>query len=343
MPVTINVDFGGGTIRVGCHDDSSERPAFLDWPQTGSADDLDRVRSSALELLAGRRCEAVALALPGVVDAAAGTLLGVHGKYQWAMGRDLRGWAAEALGVSREQTCIENDARAALIGEVATGAAVGMRDVALMILGTGVGTAAMIDGHPLRGRRGHAGNLGGHFTVGLATTAAAATPPSTPESATPRCNCGNVGCAEVFGGSWAIGPLLRRDPNWAGSALHRATESGGADTKDPGFGELHRAAESGDPVAVRTREIVLAAWCATAVNLCHGYDPEVLVLSGGPMAAADFVVPRISAWLDEHLWATLTRPPVLVAPDPAQSVVRGLVTLAGQTLADPDHQEPRHG
>lgn len=340
MPVTINVDFGGGTIRVGCHDDSAERPAFLDWPQTGSADDLDTVRASATELLAGRRCDAVAIAVPGVVDAAAGTLLGVHGKYQWAMGRDLRTWAAEALGVAREHTCIENDARAALIGEAATGAAAGQRDVALMILGTGVGTAAMIDGHPLRGRRGHAGNLGGHFTVGLATTAESATPPSTPESATPRCNCGNVGCAEVFGGSWAIGPLLRRDPDWAASTLHRTA---GSEAREPGFGELHRAAEAGDPVALRTREIVLAAWCATAVNLCHGYDPAVLVLSGGPMAAADFVVPRITAWLDEHLWATLARPSVEVAPDPDQSVVRGLITLAGQTLADPNPQETRHG
>lgn len=335
MPVTINVDFGGGTVRIGCHDTGTHTgaegtPALVlrEWPQSGEAGDLELVRQGGIELLAGRRCDAVSIAVPGVVDAHAGTLLGVHGKYQWAKGRDLRQWAADAFEVDRDRTCVENDARAALIGEASTGVAAGRRDVALLILGTGVGTAAMIDGVALRGRRGHAGNLGGHFTVGLDTTPAAATAPSSPEAATPRCNCGNVGCAEVFGGSWAIEPLLRRDPDWAGSALQQAA----ADTR-LGFGELNRAAEQGDPVAVRTREIVLAAWCATAVNLCHGYDPEVLVLSGGPMAAADLVVPRIRNWLDEHLWSTLSTPEVLVADRPDQSVIGGLITLSGQAVA----------
>ena len=57
-----------------------------------------------------------------------------------------------------------NDAHAALLGEVWRGAARGLRDVMLFTLGTGVGGAAMVDGHLLRGAIGRAGHLG-HITV----------------------------------------------------------------------------------------------------------------------------------------------------------------------------------
>ena len=59
---------------------------------------------------------------------------------------------------------ILNDAHAALLGEVWRGAARGQRNVMLFTLGTGVGGAAMVDGHLLRGAIGRAGHLG-HITV----------------------------------------------------------------------------------------------------------------------------------------------------------------------------------
>ena len=40
-----------------------------------------------------------------------------------------------------------NDAQAALLGEARLGAAAGSRNVVLLTLGTGVGGAAMVDGH----------------------------------------------------------------------------------------------------------------------------------------------------------------------------------------------------
>ena len=84
---------------------------------------------------------------------------------------------------------VENDARAALLGELAHGAAVGVRDAVLLVAGTGIGTAAVIDGQLIRGRSGHAGILGGHLTI---------------DRGGDPCNCGNLGCAEVYGGSWSL-------------------------------------------------------------------------------------------------------------------------------------------
>lgn len=55
---------------------------------------------------------------------------------------------------------VMNDAHAALLGEVWLGAARGLQNVFLLTLGTGVGGAAMVDGHLLRGAIGRAGHLG---------------------------------------------------------------------------------------------------------------------------------------------------------------------------------------
>jgi glucokinase len=62
---------------------------------------------------------------------------------------------------------LENDARAALIGEAAFGVAKGETDAVLMTFGTSIGTAAMMNGQILRGRQLQAGLLGGYFGTNL--------------------------------------------------------------------------------------------------------------------------------------------------------------------------------
>ena len=61
----------------------------------------------------------------------------------------------------RRAAVVENDARAALIGEIADGSARGSRDAVLIVLGTGIGAAAVVEGRIVRGRHGHGGILGG--------------------------------------------------------------------------------------------------------------------------------------------------------------------------------------
>jgi glucokinase len=53
-----------------------------------------------------------------------------------------------------------NDGHAALLGEAWVGAAKGLDNVIMLTLGTGVGGAAIVDGHLLRGNLGRAGHLG---------------------------------------------------------------------------------------------------------------------------------------------------------------------------------------
>ncbi|MCB8045119.1 ROK family protein [Microbacterium oxydans] len=75
-------------------------------------------------------------------------MLHANAKYDFLEDIDLHAWAHTEFDLP---SVVENDARAALIGETSSGSAAGERDAVLVTLGTGIGTAAMIDGSPLRG------------------------------------------------------------------------------------------------------------------------------------------------------------------------------------------------
>ncbi|WP_194421194.1 ROK family protein [Microbacterium abyssi] len=181
------IDFGGTEIKLAIIDGvgilASDRV-----PVTGGTADLDAAVTASRALIESVEGHpiAVGIAVPGVVDPTSGRMLHANDKYDFLQGFDLHDWASDRLGLP---AAIENDARAALIGETSTGSAGGERDAVLVTLGTGIGTAAMIDGVALRGVTGHAGILGGHVTTGIHG---------------PVCPCGNVGCAEALASAWAL-------------------------------------------------------------------------------------------------------------------------------------------
>jgi glucokinase len=296
------VDFGGTEIKLGVLD-GGEILAATTLPNTGREADLEAVRVAALEL-AGRadtRFDGVGIALPGVVDRARGALVAAHDKYDWATGRDLRAWAADAFGVP---ALVENDARAALLGETTYGCVSGATDAVLLTLGTGIGTAAIIDGVLLRGVRDHAGILGGHITVDIDGS---------------PCNCGNIGCAEAVASTWALQRDLAADPALA-EAL--AGDGAAAQASRPGLKDLFEHAS--DPLVAPTVDRYLRAWAAAIVGLCHAYDPSVVVVSGGVMRSAAVVLPRLTALVHDHLWSSSYRPPLVTPAAPEHSVLLGL-------------------
>ena len=289
------VDFGGSEIKLGVLRQGT--PVRTDTVPVGDGD-IARVADAARALAAAVAPSgplSAGIAVPGVVDRAAGTLLKAHDKHPGLTGLDLVAWARTEFGLP---AVVENDARAALVGEISTGSAAGTRDAVLMTLGTGIGTAAVMDGHVLRGAHDHAGILGGHLTVDLDAG---------------LCNCGNVGCAESIAGAWAI----RRDLAARGDAV--------TDVR-----EMFAAADAGDTGAAALRDRAIRAWGATAVSLCHAYDPDVVILSGGIMRAGAALAAPIEAYVKEHLWTSSHRPGFVIPERPDLSVLRGLSVLAAE-------------
>ena len=98
---------------------------------------------------------AVGVAAPGIGAPDGLSIAFMPGRLAGLEGLNWRDW----FGV-RAHVPVFNDAQAALLGETWLGAAKGAKNVLLLTLGTGVGGAAMVDGHVLRGHLGRAGHLG---------------------------------------------------------------------------------------------------------------------------------------------------------------------------------------
>lgn len=301
------IDFGGTAVKLGVFD--SRTLVAQEEIAIGEAGvDLASVADRAGRLLDGAEPAALGIAVPGIVDESGSSLLAAHGKYADLHGVDLRAWSREQFGVA---ATVENDARAALIGEMVAGSARGARDAALIVLGTGIGTAAALDGRIVRGAHGHGGILGGHVTVDVLG---------------PRCTCGNIGCAEALASTWALAADARAGRLDLGPALSaRLAEDGAIGIRD--LVETRGEAESQSLL-----ERYISVWAAAVVTHCHAFDPEVVVLTGGVLRSADAILPALRETVHQNLWSSSFRPAFVVPEDPSASVMRGIAALA----ADPD-------
>jgi glucokinase len=97
----------------------------------------------------------IGLAAPGLAAKDHRSIVSMPGRLT-----GLEGLVWQEFFKTRRTVPVLNDAQAALLGEVWCGAARGTRNAMLLTLGTGVGGAALVDGHLLRGHLGRAGHLG---------------------------------------------------------------------------------------------------------------------------------------------------------------------------------------
>jgi len=217
---------------------------------------LLRRNSIALETFTG-----MAFSFCGIVDADSRRILSTNGKYPDFETVDLSAWAVAKFNVPLR---LENDARAALLGERHGGSARGFDNVVIITLGTGIGGAAMMQGRLVRGKHSQAGCLGGHLTVDYHGRC---------------CKCGNIGCAEAEASSWSLPQLCAAHPNFARSPLSCLPKVT--------FADLFRFSSSADPCAVDVRDHCLRVWGACAVNGRHADDPGQEIFTVFSLNSAD--------------------------------------------------------
>ncbi|HWQ93371.1 MAG TPA: ROK family protein [Clostridia bacterium] len=279
--ITLAADFGGRRIKLGLVRDGQVAarqvlPANADQPLEARLEAVaEGLKTLCGELgLATADCGGVGFAYPSIIDTRQARILDHFGKFGDASRLDLRAWAKNTLGLP---LAIDNDARMALIGEWRYGAGRGCDNLAVMTLGTGLGTSAVIEGRVLRGAHGQAGILSGHLTVRYGGR---------------PCVCGNIGCAESEASTWMLERLAAEREDFAGSALKAEPVLD--------YAAVFRLAAAGDPCAQALRQHSLQVWSATAVNLVHAYDPEKIVLCGGIMASAAVIVPAVQEYVARH-------------------------------------------
>ena len=297
------IDFGGTAVKLGIFDSSGLLTAEEVVIEDGGVE-LEAIAIRLQQLLAGERPTGLGIAVPGIVDRTGTRLVAAHGKHADLHDVDLSQWSEARFGCS---AIVENDARAALIGEVSDGVARGARDAALVVLGTGIGTAALLDGRLVRGSHGHSAILGGHVTVDLDG---------------PRCPCGNIGCAETLASTWTLAADARAGRLPLGLTLAGRLRDHGS----IGIRDLVETRDEPESTAILERYI--AVWSAVIVTHCHAFDPAVVIVSGGVMRAADVILPQLRDRVHADLWSSSFRPPFVVPDEPSTSVLRGVAALA---------------
>lgn len=312
--MNITIDFGGTNIKIGLVREGKVvvKASIPSFSEKGLAVRLPAVANAVQGLLSETElaiadCRGVGLAVPGIVNVDNRTLLSIPEKFTDAVGFDFGGWVRDTFGLP---FIMENDARAALIGEVAYGAARGAQDAVMVIWGTGIGTAAVIGGRVIRGKHYQAGILGGHLTTDIHGES---------------CTCGNTGCVEAQSSHWALANLAAKYPGFENSRLAQRREGFG-------YADVIQAGADGEQWAERLVDSLIGHWSAGIVNLIHAYDPEVVVLSGGLMKSADRVLPRLTEKVLASAWTPWGQPAFAVADDPETSVLLGLSHLVEQEL-----------
>ncbi len=239
-----------------------------------------------------RDVDAVGVGLPGHVDPLEGTVrmaVNVGGQDE-----PIARLVSEALGVP---CFIEHDARAAVrwLAELDGGA---HRGLGFVSIGTGISAGIVLDGRPVTGAHGLAGEIGHVVAV--------------PNG--PTCGCGLRGCLEAV----ASGPAIVR------LARAAAAREGSTIPMDATAADIFRAAANGEMPARRVIDDAAAALARAIRGLVLSFGLDQVILGGG--------VARAGNALMEPLLAALA------AERDASSLVRELLrdSVVRRQPADPD-------
>ncbi|HZU71965.1 MAG TPA: ROK family protein [Acidimicrobiales bacterium] len=185
---------------------------------------------------------------------------------------------------------VDNDATCAGLGEVVHGVAQGTSYALMVTLGTGIGGGIVMEGRPLRGANGFAGEFG-HMVV---------------DPSGPLCPCGRRGCWERYASGSGLGRLAREAAH-AGQGRRLVAMAGG-DPEAVRGEHVTAAAAEGDTQARAVIER-FAWWLAMGLaNLANAFDPEVIVIGGGLIESAEVLMEATRSSLVEQVEAGPIRP-----------------------------------
>jgi len=279
MAVSIALDIGGTNIKMALVRQGSILNSLM-LPvkeNTTLGPLLPLIEKNIDQLLDGRDdLQGIGLAFPCIVDNQKSLILSEYVKYQDINDLNLSQWAHDQWGVS---VLFENDARAALVGEWQYGAGKGYDNLVQVTMGTGIGSAVLMNGRLLRGKHYLAGNLGGHMTIDY-------------EGA--DCNCGNKGCLETVASTWALPDLVKISSKFADSTL--------SELEVIDFKALFDHAANNDELAISVRDHCIKAWGFGLINLVHAFDPEIIIISGGVTASKEIIFPIFRDMINKHTW-----------------------------------------
>lgn len=325
--VYLGVDVGGTKVAAGFVNSCGEIVYKTRVPMigTGTAEQgFASIRNAIDAVLAanpGTSVAGIGVAAPGPLDPRVGVILYTPNLPCF---RDfsLRTAIEDAYGLP---TRVDNDANAAGLAEAVWGAGRGYSSVFYATIGTGIGTAIVLDGQLYYGRTGLAAE-GGHMTIDY--------------NAPCLCECGKRGCLESMASGTGIGRRARaavaQDPQ-RGAAILKAA-GGVAENIDARA--VSDAWRSGDALATELLSEsarLISIWLGNVVDML---EPDVIVVGGGMSGVFSSFFPQIMQELPS--WSLNRRcaeTPLLAAQYGQDSGIAGggALCVMGSTAATVGH------
>jgi glucokinase len=295
---TIGVDMGGTKLLAGVVTDDGTvlHRAYRRISGLPLDELLDLVKATVGEIAASTETTAAGFGIPSLIDRRTG--VSVRSNHLPLDGVPFADLMRERLGMP---VAVDNDANCAALAEWRHGAATGMNHVVLLTLGTGIGGGLVLDGKLYRGAVGAAAELG-HMVV---------------DENGPACfgDCRGRGCLEAL----ASGSALARDAAAAGL---------------PASGEeVTRLAMAGDPQAIALLAALGTHLGAGIAGLAMIFNPEVVVVGGGLMAAGELILGPARVELERRAMEPSSRARVVAATFGEDAGMVGAARMAAEEAA----------
>jgi glucokinase len=281
----IGVDIGGTNTVVGVVPVEGGEPVATRTRATRPARGADAVVDDVAEMagevvaelggLVGRhagKVVGVGVGCPGPLDLDTGVVLWTP-NLGWK-DYPIRDRVAERLELPAS---LDNDANCATYGEWWQGAGRGVRTLAGLTLGTGIGGGLVLDGRLVRGASGTAGEFG-HTTIDLTGR---------------RCACGNYGCLEAY----ASGPNIAARAREGIRAGYESilVDLVGGDLDEITALTVYDAILLGDSYALEVMLETAKVLGAGVANIVNMFNPEMIVIVGGVTRAGDHLFAPLRA------------------------------------------------
>jgi glucokinase len=296
--VVVGVDLGGTKVQAAVlRSRKVIGHARNRTPQGGPDDVVQSILATiaqALEAAGAKRGDVngVGVGFPGQFDPQTGDTLGAVNLKGFESRYPLGATISRA--VNSAPVVLDNDVRAALVGEQQLGSGIGYRNFLGVFVGTGVGGGLVLAGKLRRGR-GAAGEIG-HTVV---------------KDGGRECGCGRRGCLEAYAGRGRM-ELRARELQKAGkkTVLFDIMARKGRDRLASGV--ISAALEQGDAVA---KMLVADAVWALGISLAsvqNVLDLEAIIIGGGlgDRLGSPFVE-RVTDAMRPHLFIDRA-PPVML-------------------------------
>ena len=217
----------------------------------------------------GPRVLGIGLGVPGLIDHMTGTLLFAPNL----------GWHDVPLRDMWQTTfqvpvIVENEAKAAALGEKMLGVARDYDNFLYLSAGVGLGGGFVIDGKLYGGAGGFAGEIG-HMTL-------------VPDG--PQCNCGNRGCWETLIGPRAILDRVRQAATLGHTPILMALPEIKGDANAIRMTHVLQAAALNEPAVLNSFNEVGRYLGIGVASLINAFNPSMVVLGGVLSLAGPYIL-----------------------------------------------------